>query len=39
MQVTNGLGWDNVEVTFVEVSCAQGDFGDWNTDCYCPHAL
>jgi len=39
LQVSSGLGWNNVEVTFVEVSCDQGDFGDWETDCYCPRPV
>ena len=37
LQVTEGLGWNNPEVTFEQVSCDEGDFGDWDKDCYCPH--
>ena len=29
------MGWDNPEVTFEEVSCTTGNFGDWNKDCFC----
>jgi len=36
LQVTDGLDWHNPEVTFEEVSCSSGDFGDWESDCYCP---
>merc|ERR1719334_634245 len=39
LQNVNGqidaLGWDNVEVTFEEVDCATGSFGDWQSTCYC----
>ena len=38
IQVTGDLGWNNPEVTFEEVSCDLGDFGDWDADCYCPHS-
>jgi len=38
LQVTEELGWNNPEVTFEQVSCDQGDFGDWDSSCYCPHA-
>ena len=38
-QVLEGLGWDNPEVTFQQVDCAQGDFGNWNEDCFCPPAF
>jgi hypothetical protein len=29
------MGWDNPEVTFEEVPCTTGNFGNWNNDCYC----
>ena len=32
----SGLSWDNPEVTFEPVSCAQGDFPSWSQSCYCP---
>merc|ERR1712080_31407 len=38
-QVSDGLGWNNVEVTFEQVDCSEGDFGDWDNDCYCPHGI
>ena len=38
-QVLEGLGWDNPEVTFQQVDCAKGDFGNWNEDCFCPSAF
>merc|ERR1712126_291470 len=39
LQVTEVLGWNNPEVTWEPVSCDQGDFGDWDNSCYCPHAF
>ena len=30
-----GLGWDNVEVTYEQVSCSQGSFGNWSQSCQC----
>merc|ERR1711915_56322 len=38
LQITDGLGWNNPEVTWEQVDCSRGDFGDWDADCYCPHA-
>ena len=38
LQVTEGLGWNNPEVTWELVDCSRGDFGDWDADCYCPRA-
>ena len=35
-QITEGLGWQNPEVTFKQIDCSLGDFGNWNEDCYCP---
>ena len=29
LQISRGLGWDNVEVTYEQVSCSQGSFGNW----------
>ena len=31
-------GWDNPEVTWEQVDCSKGDFGDWDKDCQCPKA-
>jgi hypothetical protein len=36
LQISKGLGWDNVEVTWEQVSCSTGSFGNWEQDCYCP---
>ena len=38
LQITEGLGWNNPEVTWEQVDCSLGDFGDWEADCYCPQA-
>ena len=38
LQITEGLGWNNPEVTWEQVDCSLGDFGDWESDCYCPQA-
>jgi hypothetical protein len=38
-QISSGLGWDNVEVTFEQVDCSTGNFGNWEKDCYCKRAL
>ena len=38
LQVTEVLGWNNPEVTWAQISCEEGDFGDWDESCYCPHA-
>jgi len=36
LQITEGKGWHNPEVTWEEVDCSEGDtLGDWEEDCYC----
>jgi hypothetical protein len=35
LQVSQGLGWDNVEVTVESVSCAGHGYPDWNANCQC----
>merc|ERR1719481_2531032 len=36
LQITEGKGWHNPEVTFEEVPCPTGaTLGDWEEDCYC----
>ena len=37
LQIT-AKGWDNPEVTWEQVDCSKGDFGDWDKDCQCPKA-
>merc|ERR1711872_1198838 len=32
-QISEGLNWDNVEVTFEPVECSEGDFEDWDCGC------
>ena len=36
LQITEGLGWNNPEVTFEEVDCSEGNFPVWEEECYCP---
>jgi len=36
LQITEGLGWNNPEVTFEEVDCNEGNFPVWEEECYCP---
>lgn len=38
LQITN-MGWDNPEVTFEQVSCSQGDFGNWQQSYYCQQRM
>jgi hypothetical protein len=35
LQVSQGLGWDNVEVTFEPVPCSRWEGPGWN--CSCPN--
>ncbi len=37
LQISKGLGWDNVEVTYEQVDCGQGSFGNWGASCQCAH--
>jgi hypothetical protein len=39
LQISRGLGWDNVEVTYEQVSCSQGSFGNWQQSCQCAQKL
>jgi len=37
-QITDGLGWDNPEVTFEQVDCSAWDGPDWDCECESPFA-